>query len=127
MITGTITNLRPQIRLYVKGVGVNGVFEFTIDTGYQGTLTLAEADCLALKLPWVKKATFQLADGKPIKRNVYRLTIVWDGRERDVEVLALADEPLLGAVLLDGYKLCLDFGNNTLTIEASTTEDGADR
>ena len=69
MMTGTITNFRPQIRLYVKGVGVNGVFEFTIDTGYQGTLTLSEADCLALKLPWVKKATFQLADGKPIKCN----------------------------------------------------------
>jgi len=120
MMTGTITNFRPQIRLYVKGVGVNGVFEFTIDTGYQGTLTLSEADCLALKLPWVKKASFQLADGKPIKCNVYRLTMEWDGRERDVEVMALADEPLLGATMFEGYKLCLDFGNETLTIEQSS-------
>ena len=53
MMTGTITNFRPQVRLSIKGAGGQGIIEFTIDTGYQGTLTLSEADCLALQLPVV--------------------------------------------------------------------------
>ena len=47
-MTGIITNFRPQIRLSIKGEGGHGILEFTVDTGYQGTLTLSEADCLAL-------------------------------------------------------------------------------
>lgn len=50
MITGTITNFRPQIRLGVKGPGGHGIIEFTVDTGYQGTLlcpkpTVLHCDC----------------------------------------------------------------------------------
>ena len=119
MITGVITNLRPQIRLYVKGAGGRGIIEFTVDTGYQGTLTLSEADCVALRLPFVRATTFLLADRTPLRRNVYRLTAEWDGKERLVEVLALGEEPLLGAAMLNNCKLCLDFGNNTLTVEES--------
>ena len=118
-MTGIITNFRPQIRLSIKGEGGHGILEFTVDTGYQGTLTLSEADCLALQLPLIRTTTFLLADGTSLSRNVYRLTIEWDGRERLVETLALGEEPLLSAILLDGYKLCLDYGTNTLTIEAS--------
>jgi len=117
MITGTITNFRPQVRLYIKGAGGHGIIEFTVDTGYQGTLTLSEADCIALQLPFVKEGDFQLADGSPIKRNVYLLTVEWDGRERRVQIIALGEEPLLGAKMLKDYKLCLDFFTNTLTIE----------
>lgn len=118
-MTGTITNFRPQVRLHVKGAGGQGIIEFTVDTGYQGTLTLSEADCIALQLPLIRTTTFQLADGTVLSRNVYRLTVEWDGRERNVEILALGDEPLLGATMLDGYKLCLDYGNDTLTLEES--------
>ncbi len=75
MISGTITNFRPQIRLSVRGPGGRGIIEFTVDTGYQGTLTLAEADCIALQLPFVRATTFLLADGTPLERDVYRLTI----------------------------------------------------
>jgi clan AA aspartic protease len=118
-MTGTITNFRPHIRLYVKGAGGQGIIEFTIDTGYQGTLTLSEADCLALQLPFIRQSRHFLADGSEIFLSVYILTVEWNGAERDVEILALGEEPLLGAMMLDAYKLCLDFGNNTLTIEES--------
>jgi len=123
MMTGTIDNFRPHLRLYVKGAGGYGIFEFTIDTGYEGTLTLSESDCLALQLPFIKERDFQLANGAPIKCNTYRLAVEWDSRIIDVEILALGEEALLGAQMLEGYKLCLDFGNNTLTIEESTKED----
>jgi len=116
MMTGTIDNFRPHLRLYVKGAGGHGIFEFTIDTGYEGTLTLSEADCLALQLPFIKERDFQLANGAPIKCNTYRLTVEWDGREIDVQILALGEEPLLGAQILDGYELCLNYSTNTLTL-----------
>lgn len=70
-------------------------------------------------MSFIKERNFQLANGAPIKCNTYRLAVEWDGREIDFEILALGDEPLLGAQMLDGYKLCLDFFTNTLTIEAS--------
>ena len=117
MIAGTITNFRPQIRLSVKGTGGHGIVEFTVDTGYQGTITLAEVDCIALHLPFARATTFLMADGTPLERNVYRLAIEWDSRELDVEVLALGEEPLLGANMLKGYEVCLNYETNTLTIK----------
>lgn len=125
MITGTITHLRPQIRLNVRGPGGGGIIEFTVDTGYQGTLTLAEDDCAVLQLPFVRATTFLLADGTPLERNVYRLTTEWDSRERDVEILALGEEPLLGATMLKGYELCLNYETDTLTIKDAQQCKGA--
>ena len=119
MMSGIITNFRPQVRLYVKGSGGHGIIEFTVDTGYQGTLTLSEADCRALQLPFIRSSRHFLADGSEVRLDVYLLTVEWDGSERDVEILALGEEPLLGATMLDGCKLCLDFGRGTLLIEES--------
>lgn len=117
MMTGTITNLRPHITLPVRGAGGQGIFEFTIDTGYSGTLTLSAAQCLALKLPVVNRIVSSLADGSEITLNVHRLFVEWDGEERLVEILAIGEEPLLGATMLEGYKLCLDYSTNMLTVE----------
>ena len=46
MMTGTITDGRPQINLLIKGTTAQALAEFTIDTGYSGTLTLPLADCI---------------------------------------------------------------------------------
>ncbi len=114
---GTITNLRPQLRLEVKGPGGQGIIEFTVDTGYTGTLTLSAADCAALQLTWISEELSRLADGTEIRLNVYLLTLTWHDREREVEILALGEEPLLGATLLEDSKICLDFPANILTVE----------
>ncbi len=119
MMSGTIVNLRPQIRLHIKGLGGHGIFEFTVDTGYQGTLTLAEADCIALRLSFVRDSRHFLADGSEILLRVYLLSVEWDGSEREVEILALGEEPLLGATMLEGCKICLDYRTNILSIEKS--------
>lgn len=75
MMSGTITNFCPQIRLYVKGAGGNGIIEFTVDTGYQGTLTLPEADCRALQLSFIRNSRHFLADGSEVRLDVYLLTV----------------------------------------------------
>ncbi len=125
MITGTITDLRPHIKLFIKGEGIQAFAEFTIDTGYSGTMTLPLEDCVMLKLPRVGERDSFLADGSTITLEMYLLSTHWDGTEIPIEILAIGQERLLGAGMLKGYKLCLDFGNNTLIIEASTTTDEA--
>ena len=116
MMTGIITNLRPRIELSVRGTGSHGIFEFTIDTGYEGTLTLPESICAVLHLIKDRESRFRLADGSEINLSVYLLFVEWDSRERRVEILALGEEPLLGATMLDGYELCLNYKTNRLTI-----------
>lgn len=119
LITGAITDLRPHINLLIKGANAQALAEFTIDTGYSGTLTLPLADCTALGLPLIGERDSFLADGSQIVLKMYRLTVVWEDIERKVEILAIGQERLLGATMLEGYKLCLDYGANTLTIETS--------
>jgi predicted aspartyl protease len=34
---------------------------------------------------------------------IYRVTILWDGDEREIDVLDLPEAPLIGMSLLDGY------------------------
>lgn len=117
MMTGTISNYRPQIRLYVKGPGGHGVIEFTVDTGFTGTLALSAADCDTLKLPLLKIERTRLADGTEIILNVHRLAIEWHGEMLDADVLVIGEEPLLGAIMLSGSELCLNFSANTLSIK----------
>ena len=117
MMTGTITNLRPHLELFVKGIGGQGKVSFVVDTGYNGTLTLPPEVCVALQLKPENIIRSQLADGTRIKLQSYILLVEWDGEERKVEILATGEEPLLGVTMLEGYKLCLDFSANTLTVE----------
>jgi len=117
MMTGTITDGRPHVNLIIKGAGVQAIAEFTIDTGYSGTLTLPLAECLALNLSNEGKKRTTLADGSHIELEIYRLTVVWNGNERKFDILAIGEERLLGTQALEGYELCLNFATSTLTLQ----------
>ncbi len=117
MITGTITDGRPHVNLLIKGADAQALAEFTVDTGYSGTFTLPLEECLALGLTRKGIKNTTLADNSQIRLGIYRLTVIWDGEERDFEILAIGEERLLGTQALERYKLCLDFFTNTLTIE----------
>ncbi len=103
--------------MLIKGESVSAFAEFTIDTGYSGTLALPLADCVTLGLTRIGERDSFLADGSTIVLEMYRLGIVWDGNERDFEVLTVGEERLLGAQVLNGYELCLNYESNTLTIK----------
>ena len=75
MMTGTITNLRPHISLFVKGAGGQGDAEFTVDTGYNGTFTLPLADCQSLQLIPLDSVSSFLADGSQIDLESYLLMV----------------------------------------------------
>jgi clan AA aspartic protease len=92
--------------------------EFVIDTGFTGELTLPPAAVQRLELPRVRQITASLADDSTIFVNVHVATIIWDGDERAVEVLATGARPLLGTLLLDGYELIVQFAEGgAVTVE----------
>ena len=92
--------------------------EFVIDTGFDGALMLPVSAVTALGLPFLYRLEANLADGRRRSAAVHRATIVWDEREREVQVLAMGKRPLLGTLILDGHRLVVPFRDNeVVTIE----------
>lgn len=88
------------------------VAAFVIDTGFAGHLTLPPAAVEALRLPFLWDSGARLADDSVIDVAIFAATILWDGHERAVEVLATGARPLLGTSLLDGYELNVRFAED---------------
>jgi clan AA aspartic protease len=89
--------------------GPSIVIEYVIDTGFIGFLALPVAAVAALNLPRVRALSASLADGSQVLAFAHAATIIWNGEERDVEVLALGQRPLLGTLLLDGHDVRIQF------------------
>lgn len=125
MMTGTITNRRAHIELPVRGAGGQGMVEFTIDTGYTALMTMPLPYCAALKLELMGEDPAFLADGSVIWTKIYKVIAVWDGEEREVDVIALESEPLIGMTMLDGYDVFMGVRENgVVRIQKSASEAG---
>jgi clan AA aspartic protease len=83
--------------------------EFVVDTGFAGALTLPVTTVAALKLPFLQEMTANLADDNSVKTDVHVATILWEGEERRVAVLAMGSRPLLGTALLGDQELVVQF------------------
>jgi len=92
--------------------------EFVIDTGFTESLTLPPAAVAALNLPFLYNRSVSLADDSVIAIPVHVVTVLWNGLERQVSVLATGRRPLLGTSLLDEQELCIQFRENGMvTVE----------
>jgi clan AA aspartic protease len=113
VIRGSVVGLQARVNVIFRIPGRPDVtLEFVVDTGFDGALTLPSIAAGALCLPFLEERSASLADGSHIPLDVYRATIVWDGQEVDVAVLATGPRPLLGTALIDGYNLNADFEDN---------------
>lgn len=109
-MNGHVFGLYALINVVLRIAGLPDVeIEFVIDTGFAGFLTLPPAAVKALQLPYVRRLVANLADGSAIQTDVHAATIVWEGREIDVEVLATGRQPLLGTLMLRNHNLNVDF------------------
>ncbi len=88
------------------------VAKFVVDTGYTALLTLPFRHIAALGLTPIDDMEVYLADGTRSVVNVYLGVILWHGAERQVFVLEMDSDPLLGAELLRGSRLEIDFEEN---------------
>ncbi|BDA70900.1 hypothetical protein CAL7716_050660 [Calothrix sp. PCC 7716] len=88
--------------------------DFVIDTGFNGYLTLPPQAVSAMNLPLHSSMPAILADGSQVLSSIHLATVVWDNVEKEIFVLASGYKPLLGAAMMKGYHLEIDFEENGL-------------
>jgi clan AA aspartic protease len=94
--------------------------EALIDTGFTGFLSLPLSMIESLGLPWIFSDSVTLGDGSEVIFQMYRATVIWDGRFKVVDVAASESEPLLGMSLLYGFKLQVEaIERGTVTINVT--------
>jgi clan AA aspartic protease len=112
MILGSVAHRRPTVLLVVRGPsGQEITIETLLDTGFNGFLSLPPSVVTALSLPFRSYVRAHLADGSAIRLVVHAAEVIWDGADRDVEVLVADRQPLLGTALLDGHELTIRFAD----------------
>jgi clan AA aspartic protease len=105
MMTGSVLGRHPTLDLRFRDTGRPDVtIEFVVDTGFGGFLTLPSAAVAALGLQFRERIPASLADGSFIMVETYTATILWDGMERDIEILATGRQSLL-----DGHDVTMQF------------------
>jgi clan AA aspartic protease len=110
MMTGTVLQRRAIVPLLIRGPhGRQAQIETILDTGFSGFLTLPVSAVAALALTFLNYFRAALADGSVVRLEVYAATVIWDGVERDVEVLSTGRSPLLGTSLLNGHEVRIQF------------------
>jgi predicted aspartyl protease len=89
-----VSNHRAYDNLSVRAPdGQEHEIETVLDTGFTGVLTHPPMAIAALSLPYIRPQPATLADGSPIMLALHELTLLWDGEERQVEVLAMEGTP----------------------------------
>lgn len=110
MIEGAVNGRREAvIDLQVQGPdGRTQEIEAVVDTGYTGFLTLPASVVAKLDLPFLHLRWVTLADDTEVDLDVHDATILWDGHPIDIEADVAGSTPLIGMLLLDGYRLTVD-------------------
>ena len=110
MIVGAVsTAYEPVVRLKVQGPsGHSQEIRAIVDTGYNGYLTLPPGLASALELPYVTTNPAYLADGSEVTFEVYGVTVLWDGRPREVDAHMSDTTPLVGMRLMDSHSVYVD-------------------
>lgn len=94
------------IRLTVRGpTGQESKIEAVIDTGFDGWLSLPPDTIAELELPWSSLGRAALADGRKIDYDLYKAVVLWDRRQRLIEVDEADTAPLVGMAMLEGFEL----------------------
>ena len=104
MIRGAL-NERLELMLSVEIADDDGqhhLVEALLDTGFTQDLTLPPDEIARLGLKHARYASIALADGQEIPTSLYEGSVKWLGQVKEVEVIAMDEQPLLGMNLLAG-------------------------
>ena len=113
MALGVVREMQARVDVVFRLSGrPDFAIECVVDTGFAGALTLSPDAIAALGLPFFQEIDANLANDADVKTAVHVATIVWEGREVDVAVLAMGRRPLLGTALLEDKRLCADFSED---------------
>ena len=100
----------PRVTVSVADVtGELHPFEFLVDTGFDGDITLPLEVIQRMRLPYIRPGRAILADNLEREFGTYGAEVSWKGRIVEVAVLQSEDRPpLLGMGLLWGSRLVVD-------------------
>ena len=119
MISGIVTDRHATVALtFLLPNGTSLPIEFVIDTGFTGELCLPLEAVSLMGLPFRYDIPANLADNSEVLLPIHQAIALWDGEEREVQVIATGRRPLLGTALLDEQELVIQFTEGGLvTIE----------
>lgn len=110
MITGRVENRHALLSVTFRLRGRPDLtIECVIDTGFTDALCLPADTVTLLGLPYQYDFPASLTNGTRVLLPVHEATIVWEGVERRVHLLATGERPLIGTALLDGAELVVQF------------------
>ena len=110
MIQGTVSAAyEAVVPLPLRGpAGQARDVDAVVDTGFTRFLTLPSAMVAELELGFRGVNRVILADGSETTLEVYGVTVLWDGRPREVVAYVSDTTPLIGMSLLHGHNLNID-------------------
>lgn len=110
MLTGHVTLAREAVvQIEVRGAsGTAANIDATIDTGFDGDLTLPPFLVVRLELPRAGSALATLADGTKASLDLFVAAVEWHGARRQALVLQTDGGALLGMTMLEGSRLLVD-------------------
>ncbi|MBD2409140.1 clan AA aspartic protease [Nostoc calcicola FACHB-389] len=115
MISGIVKNGRATVDIIFRLQNQpDFTIEFVIDTGFTEFLSLPSAAVALLGFPFVYDIYANLADNSNVILPVHQATIIWNGEEKVVHVLATGRLPLLGTALLNECELVVNFTESGL-------------
>jgi clan AA aspartic protease len=117
VISGIVTDRQATVILtFLLPNGLRVPIEFVIDTGFTGELCLPSEAVSLMGLTFRHDTQANLADNSEVLLALHEATVVWDGMEREVLVLATGRRPLLGTALLDAQELVIQFTDGGLVM-----------
>lgn len=119
MIEGYVNEaLEPVLEIGLKQGDSVTTIPAIVDTGFSGGVCLSEEHVEHIEMTFEYAEPYELANGEVIVKDVFRGTIVFDGRAREVDVIFTASQDsLIGASLLKNHKLSISYPERSVRIE----------
>ncbi len=110
MIEGGVNSaLDAVVTIPIRGqTGQTLEVDAVVDTGFNRFLTLPLTLVTELGLPLTGANRVAMADGSEVTLLSYDVTVLWDGKTRDVVAYAADTTPLIGMALLESHSLYVE-------------------
>jgi clan AA aspartic protease len=110
VISGIVVDRHATVTLtFFLPNGSSIPIEFVIDTGFTGHLCLPPEAVSLMRLPFLHDLPANLADNSEVLLAIHAATVLWDGEEQEIRVIATGRRPLIGTALLDDQELVIQF------------------
>ena len=115
MIAGTITGHEPVINVMVHGVSGRRInVSFVLDTGFTGFLILPPDIVESLGVDVISPVSLHTPGRRRTHGTLHRVKVDWDGELRDMEVICMESDALLGMSALEDYEVVLEVAEGGL-------------